>query len=119
MIDQALDIASWISFTLGGFFLIVGAIGMIRLPDFWSRLHGAGVIDTAGAELMLLGMAFQSGLTQTTVKLFLIGLFVFFTSPTATHAVANAAHVAGIRPLGQVRDDDTEDTDTEDKGSTS
>ncbi|MEQ9519772.1 MAG: monovalent cation/H(+) antiporter subunit G [Parvibaculum sp.] len=105
MIELALDIASWIAFTLGGFFLIVGAIGMIRLPDFWSRLHGAGIIDTAGAELILLGMAFQSGLTLVTVKLALIGLFLFFTSPTATHAVANAAYVAGIRPLGLVHDD--------------
>jgi len=104
MIDLALDIASWVSFGLGGFFLIVGAIGMLRLPDFWSRLHGAGVIDTAGAELILLGMMFQAGLTQTTIKLALIGLFLFFTSPTGTHAVANAAFVAGIRPLGLIKD---------------
>lgn len=108
MMDLALDIASWVSFALGGFFLIVGAIGMIRLPDFWSRLHGAGVIDTAGAELILLGMAFQSGLSLITVKLVLIGLFLFFTSPTATHAVANAAYVAGLRPLGLVRDDQSD-----------
>lgn len=105
MIDLVLDLASWVSFAFGAFFLIVGAVGMIRLPDFWSRLHGAGVIDTAGAELILLGMAFQAGLTQTTIKLALIGLFIFFTSPTSTHAVANAAHVAGLRPLGQIKDD--------------
>ncbi|MBO6542252.1 MAG: monovalent cation/H(+) antiporter subunit G [Alphaproteobacteria bacterium] len=105
MIDLALDIASLIAFSLGGFFLIVGAIGMLRLPDFWSRLHGAGIIDTAGAELILLGMAFQSGLTLITVKLVLIGLFLFFTSPTGTHAVANAAYIAGLRPLGLVRDE--------------
>ena len=115
MMEVALDIASWIAFALGSFFLIVGAIGMIRLPDFWSRLHGAGVIDTAGAELILLGMAFQAGLTQTTIKLGLIGLFLFFTSPTGTHAVANAAFIAGIRPLGLVKDDDA----TEGEGGTS
>lgn len=115
MIDLALDIASWISFSLGAFFLIVGAVGMIRLPDFWARLHGAGIIDTAGAELILLGMAFQAGLTQTTIKLVLIGLFLFLTSPTGTHAVANAAFIAGIRPLGLVKDDET----TNGKGGTS
>ncbi|PCJ71421.1 MAG: sodium:proton antiporter [Rhodobiaceae bacterium] len=111
MMDLALDIASWVSFALGAFFLIVGAVGMIRLPDFWSRLHGAGIIDTAGAELILLGMAFQAGLTQTTIKLALIGLFLFLTSPTGTHAVANAAHVAGLRPLGQIKDDEKPTTE--------
>lgn len=106
--DLVLDIASWACFIGGAFFLLVGAVGMIRLPDFWSRLHGAGVIDTAGAELIILGMIFQAGLTLVTIKLVLIGLFLFFTSPTGTHAVANAAHVAGIRPLGLVRDDENE-----------
>lgn len=104
-LDLILDIASWISFGLGAFFLIVGAFGMIRLPDFWSRLHAAGVIDTLGAELIVLGMLFQAGFTIVAVKLLLIGAFVFLTSPTGTHAVANAAFVAGLRPLGLTRDD--------------
>ena len=101
----ALDMASWASFAGGGFFLLVGSVGLIRLPDFWARLHGAGIIDTLGVELMLLGMIFQAGLTQTTIKLLLIGVFIFFTSPTATHAVANAAFVAGLRPTSLKRDD--------------
>lgn len=101
----ALDAASWAAFAGGGFFLLVGSIGLIRLPDFWARLHGAGMIDTLGIELMLLGMVFQAGLTQTTIKLFLIGIFIFFTSPTATHAVANAAFIAGLRPTALKRDD--------------
>lgn len=99
------DIASWTAFAAGGFFLIVGSIGMVRLPDFWSRLHGAGVIDTLGAELIILGMIFQAGFGVTAMKLVLIGFFVFFTSPTATHAVANAAFVAGLRPHAMKRDD--------------
>lgn len=94
------DIASGIAFAVGVTFILIGAFGLIRLPDVWSRLHAAGVVDTAGAELVLLGMAIQAGFTQVTVKLLLIGLFLFVTSPTATHAVANAAFVAGIRPLG-------------------
>lgn len=96
--DLVRDIASGIAFAVGGIFVLIGAFGMIRLPDVWSRLHAAGVIDTVGAELVLLGMAIQAGFTQVTVKLALIGLFLFVTSPTATHAVANAAFVAGIRP---------------------
>lgn len=97
-INPALDVASWICFIIGGFYLIVGSIGMIRLPDFWARLHGAGVVDTLATELFILGMILQSGWSIVTIKLVLIGVFLFFTSPTSTHAVANAAWLAGIRP---------------------
>jgi len=97
-IDPALDVASWICFIVGGFYLIVGSIGMIRLPDFWARLHGAGIVDTLATELFILGMILQSGWSIVTIKLILIGVFLFFTSPTATHAVANAAWLAGLRP---------------------
>lgn len=93
------DIASGIVFAVGGAFLLIGAFGLVRLPDVWSRLHAAGVVDTVGAELILVGMMIQAGFTQATLKLILIGLFLFVTSPTATHAVANAAFMAGIRPV--------------------
>jgi multicomponent Na+:H+ antiporter subunit G len=98
LIGLACDLATGIAFLVGGTFLLIGTFGLIRLPDVWARFHAAGVIDTIGAELILIGMMFQTGLTQTTLKLALIGLFLFVTGPTATHAVANAAFVAGIRP---------------------
>lgn len=98
-IDLLRDIASGIVFAIGGTFLLIGAFGLIRLPDVWSRLHAAGIVDTVGAELILVGMMIQAGFTQVTLKLVLIGLFLFVTSPTATHAVANAAFTAGIRPV--------------------
>lgn len=98
LIGLACDLATGIAFLVGGIFLLIGTFGLIRLPDVWARFHAAGVIDTIGAELILIGMMFQTGLTQTTLKLALIGLFLFVTGPTATHAVANAAFVAGIRP---------------------
>jgi multicomponent Na+:H+ antiporter subunit G len=98
LIGLACDLATGIAFLVGGAFLLIGTFGLIRLPDVWARFHAAGVIDTIGAELILIGMMFQTGLTQTTLKLALIGLFLFVTGPTATHAVANAAFVAGIRP---------------------
>lgn len=101
----AADIASIVAFAIGAVFLIIGAIGVVRLPDFWARLHGAGIIDTLGAEMILIGMMFQAGFSLVTVKLILIGTFVFLTSPTATHAVANAAYVAGLRPLGARKED--------------
>ncbi|MBE2294363.1 MAG: monovalent cation/H(+) antiporter subunit G [Phycisphaerales bacterium] len=77
---------------LGGmFFMIVGGIGMLRLPDFYTRLHAAGIIDTLGAGLILLGLMLQAGWTLISVKLLLILLFLWFTSPTATHALVRAA----------------------------
>lgn len=98
LVDLARNIATAIAFIVGGGFILVGSLGLIRLPDVWSRIHAAGIIDTIGAELILIGMMFQTGLTQTTLKLVLIGLFLFITGPTATHAVANASFIAGIRP---------------------
>lgn len=94
----ALDILSWVLMLGGGFFMLVSGIGMLRLPDLFTRLHGASVADTGGAALLLLGMALQSGFTLVTAKLLLIGLFLFFTTPTASHAVAHAALIGGLSP---------------------
>ena len=96
--DLALSVLGWIFILSGGFFTIVGAFGMWRFPDFWSRLHAASITDSAGVILLLVGMGIEAGLTLITVKLLIIGIFLFITGPTATHAVANAALVSGLRP---------------------
>lgn len=96
---------SWLSLGVGSLFLLVGAAGMIRLPDFWARLHAAGVIDTAGVGFVLLGLMLHAGFGLVTLKLLLIAVFIFITSPTATHAVANAAFAIGLRPHALVRDE--------------
>lgn len=83
----------------GVFFVLAGAVGVLRLPDFYTRMHAAGMTDTLGAEFIILGLMVQSGFTQTSLKLFLIAFLLFLTSPTASHAVANAAHHAGLKPL--------------------
>ncbi|MGX1196265.1 monovalent cation/H(+) antiporter subunit G [Parvibaculum sp. MBR-TMA-1.3b-4.2] len=105
LLDLACNIATGIAFATGSFFLLVGAFGIVRLPDFWSRLHAAGVIDTAGAEIILIGMMFQTGWDIATLKLILIAFLLFITSPTATHAVSNAAFVAGLRPQDLKKDE--------------
>jgi len=94
----AVDIMSWALLVTGACFMLLSALGMIRLPDFFARLHGASLADTGGAWLMLVGMMLQAGFTLVTVKLILIGVFLFFTSPTATHAVAHAALIGGLSP---------------------
>ncbi len=111
--ELIIEIASWVLILSGSFFAFVGALGVWRLPEFWSRLHGASVTDSAGMILLLAGMALQGGLTLVTVKIIIIGIFLFITGPTATHAVANAAFVTGLRPTeapGLVSDADDPDT---------
>ncbi|NKB50970.1 MAG: cation:proton antiporter [Rhizobiaceae bacterium] len=104
MMVVVVDILSWASFIVGGFFLFVGSLGMVRLVDFWARLHAASIIDSAGVGLILLGMMLQGGLSLVTAKLALIVLFLFITGPTASHAVANAAFMSGSRPHDMVED---------------
>ncbi|HEX9808891.1 MAG TPA: monovalent cation/H(+) antiporter subunit G [Alphaproteobacteria bacterium] len=93
-----IDAVSWAFIATGSALVVTGALGLVRMPDFYTRMHPAGVTDTLGADLVLVGMMCQAGLSLVTVKLFLIGAFLFFTSPTSTHAIANAAHVAGLKP---------------------
>lgn len=95
-----IDVLSWAFILAGVFFVFTGTLGMLRLPDFYTRLHAAGITDTLGTELLLIAMMLQAGWSLVTVKLAMISLFIFFTSPTATHALANAANSVGLRPFG-------------------
>jgi multicomponent Na+:H+ antiporter subunit G len=97
--DFALDLLSWALLLSGGFFAVAGGIGVVRLPDFYTRLHASGITDTGAAYLILAGLMIQGGLTIITVKLAMIGFFMFFTNPTSTYALAAAAHRSGIEPL--------------------
>lgn len=96
---MVVDIATWLLLVAGGFFCIVGGVGLVRMPDFYTRMHAASVTDTLGAGLMLLGMMLQAGLSLVTVKLVIVGLLLFFASPAATHALAKAGMTRGLEPL--------------------
>ena len=93
-----LDIASWILLLAGGALGIVGGIGIHRFPDFYSRLHAVGITDTLCAMLVLTGLGLQAGWSIAAFKLALIFVFLFFTSPSASHALANAARHSGLKP---------------------
>jgi multicomponent Na+:H+ antiporter subunit G len=95
----AVDILSWACLVAGGLFCVVGAIGLLRMPDFYTRMHAASVTETLGAGLILMGLMLQAGWTLVTVKLLMLGLLILFASPTATHALARAAMVRGLKPL--------------------
>ena len=101
MIDTLINIASIVSFIIGGFFIVIGSIGLLRLPDVFSRIHSAGMIDTAGAAFIILGMIFQSGISLATAKLVFIGIFIFFSSPVSSHVISNLARKKGIIPVGK------------------
>lgn len=113
-----IEIISWALILAGSFFVLVGAFGIYRFPDFWTRLHAASVAESAGVILLLAGMMVQAGWGLIAVKLLIIGVFVFITGPTSTHAVANAALVSGLRPKN-FDDGSTNapDTETENKNS--
>ena len=93
-----IDILSAIFLAGGAFFCLVGGVGLVRMPDFYTRMHAASVTETLGAGLMLIGLMLQAGLTLVAVKLAMIGLLILFASPTASHALAKAALLSGLEP---------------------
>lgn len=96
--QTALDVVSGILLVGGAAFAIVGGIGIHRFPDCFARMHAGGITDTLVATSMLLGLALQIEPGLVTVKLFAAWFFLTVTSPTSTHALAQAALHLGIRP---------------------
>jgi multicomponent Na+:H+ antiporter subunit G len=94
-----LDILTGLLLLGGGAFVVIGALGVLRFPDFYTRTHAAGVTDTLGADLILLGLLLQAPDAMTAIKLLLIILFFLLTSPVATHSVAHAAFAGREAPL--------------------
>lgn len=97
--NVVLDVLSWLAIIVGSFFAFTGAVGLLRLPDFYTRMHAAGITDTLGAGLILLGLLLQSGFTIAAIKIVLIFVFMMVTGPTATHALAKAALHGRLEPL--------------------
>jgi multicomponent Na+:H+ antiporter subunit G len=95
----AIDITSWVLLVAGGAFCVVGGIGLLRMPDFYTRVHAASVTETLGAGLILLGLMLQAGWTLVAAKLAVIGLLIFFSSPAAAHALVTAALGRGLEPM--------------------
>jgi multicomponent Na+:H+ antiporter subunit G len=92
------EVASWLLIVAGSFFTVVGALGLVRMPDVFTRMHAASVTDTLGVAFLIGGMCLQAGFTLVTLKLlFLVALF-FFTGPVITHALAQACLHEGVQP---------------------
>ncbi len=97
--ENALDVLSWFALVLGGFFYFVGAVGLNRMPDLFTRMHAVSVSDSLGVGLLILGMALHSGLSLVTVKLVIIMVVLMWTGSVATHALARAALHDGEKPV--------------------
>ena len=115
VVEILLSIIVWILLLSGSFFAIVGGIGIVRLPEFFSRLHGGGVTDTLGAGLIRLGLLVHglggiftgaegelAGHLLTTFKLLMILFFLTVTSPTSCHALAKSAMTQGLKPVLEI-----------------
>ena len=91
----------------GSFLCLTGALGLLRFPDFYSRLHAAAITDTLGSGLLLAGLMLVAGWAPLVLaKLLLVFLFIMITSPTACHAMAAAARHSGLKVwLGRQRHD--------------
>ena len=95
------EIAAWMLIVAGSAAILIGGIGVLRFPDIYTRMHAASITDTAGAGLLLAGLMVYEGLTLVTVKLALMLVFLFFTSPTSSFSLAHAAMTSGVEPALQ------------------
>ena len=93
-----LDVLSWALLLSGGLISIIAGVGVLRLPDMFSRMHAAGMLDTLGAACVLLGLILQAGVSVISFKLFLVFVLLSMTTPTAAHALAKAATASGLKP---------------------
>lgn len=93
-----LEVMSWASILAGSFFVLVGALGLLRMPDVFTRMHAASVIETVGVGFLIVGMCLQAELGLVTLKLLMLAALFVFTGPVVTHALAQACLHEQIEP---------------------
>lgn len=93
-----IDIVSWILLIVGSICVLIGGLGVLRMPDFYTRMHASSLTDTMATLALFSGMILQAGLSLAAAKLFAIMLFLLLTGPTATYALANSALLSGHKP---------------------
>ena len=94
--EVLLEVAIWMCLVAGSVFCVIGGIGVVRMPDFYTRSHAASITDTLGATLILVGLGLHSGMNLIKVKLAFVLFLLYVTSPTATHALVKAAYLKGL-----------------------
>ena len=101
--SEWLPIIGTVLLIAGAFFTVTGAVGILRMPDFFTRLHPAGIKDALGLPLIAIGLMCVSGATLTSLKIFFLVVFILLTSPTACQALARAALACGQKPIGKAK----------------
>ena len=103
MVDILIQAVSWILMIVGCVFVVSGAVGLVRMPDLYTRLHAASLTDTGGTIFIGLALILQAVFLfdnpMAAIKMALIIFFTLFTSPTASHALAKTALLCGQVPL--------------------
>ena len=112
-----LEILSGLLVIIGVFLFVSGTLGLIRLPDFYCRMHATGKCDTLGALLSLTGLALYNGFNLVSLKIIFIVVFIFLANPTATHAIGRAALVNNVRPWTKEPEKDSSREASEEKAS--
>jgi multicomponent Na+:H+ antiporter subunit G len=115
-VDLVINLISGFCLLLGSFLILSGMIGVLRFPDFYTRMHAAGVTDTLAAVLVVFGLLLLSGWSLVSAKLLIIMVFLLFAGPTASHALAKAAVNHGLEPVEAGNSDDGEKAES--KGRT-
>lgn len=100
-----LDALSWFLLVGGAVLCVIGGLGLLRLPDVYTRAHAAGINDTLGAWAILLGLMLQAGLGLVTIKLAMIGLFIALVGPVSSHALLKAAYAHDVRVRASEEED--------------
>lgn len=98
MVATLLDAASWLLLVAGALLAVAGAVGMLRMPDFYTRMHAASVSETGGMMLIVGGLLLQAPDPAVALRLVLIAVFLLLTNPTAAHALAYSAMSDGVEP---------------------
>ena len=93
-----MTIITTVLLVLGLLFILLGVVGILRLPDFYTRLHAMGKCDTLGVALVLIALAVYAGWSLSSAKLLLISVFIGLANSTATHALGRAALKSGLKP---------------------
>ncbi len=106
--DLFMNIASGICLLVGSFLILTGGIGLLRFPDFYTRMHAAGITDTLATSLVLTGLILQNPDALVILKLVMILLLTLLISPTASHALAKAAIRSGLEPMVKEQKDNQE-----------
>ncbi len=103
-----MSVLAIILIVIGVFFFTTATIGLLRFPDFYTRMHATGKGDTLGALLILAGLAlynldhgFSVGAILVSIKILFITVFIFIANPTATHAITKAGLDCSVKPWGK------------------